>query len=200
MVAGPQIITSFFLATSEKWAKASSAFIGGSAIAITTVVTIAYFVGRGSKSAAGSSHSSTLDHVLDGVVLALLVFLAVRVFLKRHETEPPKWMTSLQKERPKGAFILGLALLSVFPTDIASNIAVGFHLARHGAPWWQCLPFVGLTLLLLAIPSLIVVMLGRRASDVLPEIRDSMSQNSWIVSEIVIVFVAAIEINSLVSS
>jgi len=198
MIAGPQIITSFFLATSEKWAMASLAFIAGAAIAIIVVVTIAYFVGRGLKTA-GSKHSGTGGHIIDWVVLALLVFLAARAYLKRHESEPPKWMRGLEKERPKGAFLLGLALLSVFPTDIASNIAAGLHVSRHGASWWQCLPFVALTLLLLAVPALMVVLLGKRASKVLPKMRDWMNQNAWVVSEIVLVFLAAITIKSLVS-
>jgi Sap, sulfolipid-1-addressing protein len=128
-----------------------------------------------------------------------VLFLAVRAYLKRHESEPPKWLSGLEKERPKGAFLLGLALLSVFPTDIASNIVVGFHLSRHGAPWWQTLPFVGLTVLLLALPLLMVVLLGKRANDVLPKIRDWMNQNAWVVSEIVLVFLAAITIKSLVT-
>jgi hypothetical protein len=199
MIAGPQIITSFFLATSENWAKASLAYIGGAAVGITTVVSIAYIVGSGLKSASGSKHSSTVGHIIDGVVLALVLFLAVRAYLKRHESEPPKWLSGLEKERPKGAFLLGLALLSVFPTDIASNIVAGFHLSRHGAPWWQTLPFVGLTLLLLALPSLMVVLLGKRANDVLPKIRDWMNQNAWVVSEIVLVFIAAISIKSLLT-
>jgi hypothetical protein len=199
MIAGPQIITSFFLATSENWAKTSLAFIGGAAIGITTVVTIAYIVGSGLKHASGSKHSGTTGHIIDWALLALLLFLAVRAFLKRHESEPPKWMSGLEKERPRGAFLLGLALLSVFPTDIAGNIAVGLHVSRHGAPWWQCLPFVGLTVLLLAIPSLMVVLLGKRANDVLPKMRDWMNQNAWIVSEIVLVFLAVITINSLVT-
>ena len=198
MIAGPQIITSFFLATSEKWAKVSVAFIAGAAVAITTVVTIAYFVGAGLKTA-GNKHSGTAGHIIDWIVLALLLFLAARAYLKRHESEPPKWMRGLEKERPKGAFLLGLALLSVFPTDIASNIAAGFHIARHSDPWWQCLPFVALTLLLLAVPSLMVVLLGKRANQVLAKMRDWMNQNAWIISEIVLAFLAAITIKSLVS-
>lgn len=108
-------------------------------------------------------------------------------------------MRGLEKERPKGAFLLGLALLSVFPTDIASNIAAGFHVARHGDPWWQCLPFVALTVLLLAVPSLMVVLLGKRANQVLPKMRDWMNQNAWVVSEIVLAFLVAITIKSLVN-
>ena len=113
MIAGPQIITSFFLGPSENWAKASVAFIGGAAIGITAFVTIAYIVGTNLKSAAGSRHSGTVGQIIDSVVLALLVFLAVRAYLRRHESEAPKWMRGLEKERPKGAFLLGLALLSV---------------------------------------------------------------------------------------
>jgi hypothetical protein len=197
MIAGPQIITSFFLATSANWAEASLAFIAGAAVGITTVVTIAYFVGHGIKGS-GGKHSGTAGHIIDWVVLALVVFLAVRSFMKRHESEPPKWMSGLEKESPKGAFLLGLALLSLFPTDIASNVVAGFHISRHGDPWWQVLPFIGLTLLLLAVPALMVVLLGKRANEVLPKMRDWMNQNAWIVSEIVLAFLAAITIKSLV--
>jgi len=199
MIAGPQIITSFFLATSARWAATSLAFVGGAAIAIIVEVTVAYFVGRGLKSAGGKKHSGTVDQVIDWVVLALLVFLAVHAFLKRHDNQPPKWMRALQKERPMGAFLLGLALLSLFPGDIASSIAAGLHLARHKAAWWECLPFVGLTLLLLGIPALMVALLGKRASVILPKIRDWMDGNAWIVSEIVLALFAAITIKSLVS-
>jgi len=199
MIAGPQIITSFFLATSSRWAATSLAFIGGAAIGVITEVTIAYSVGKGLKSAGGKKHSGTVDHIIDWVVLALLVFLAIHAFLKRHDNQPPKWMRALQKERPTGAFLLGLALLSLFPGDIAGSFAVGLHVARDKAGWWECLPFVGLTLLLLAIPALIVALLGKRANVILPKIRDWLDRNAWIVSEIVVALFAAITIKSLVS-
>jgi Sap-like sulfolipid-1-addressing protein len=196
MIAGPQIISSFFLATSEGWARNSLAYIAGAGLSITTMVSIAYFVGRGSKSAAGS-HSGTADSVIDWVVLALLLFLIVHVYLTRHTSEPPKWMSKLQLATPRFSFLLGLVLLGVFPTDIASSFAAGLHVARNGDPWWQCLPFVGLTLLLLAFPSLTVVVLGKRASSVLPKVRDWMNANAWVINEIVLVFFAALTINSL---
>lgn len=197
MIAGPQIISAFFLATSKGWAKTSAAYIAGAALSITTVVTLAYFVARGSKSAAGSGHSGTVDRVIDWVVLALMLFLIARVYLTRHTSEPPKWMSKLQTATPKFAFLLGMALLGVFPTDIASATAAGFHVARHGDPWWQVLPFVGLTLLFLAIPSLTVVVLGKRAAAVLPKIRDWMNQDAWVINEVVLVFFAGVTINSL---
>jgi threonine/homoserine/homoserine lactone efflux protein len=196
MIAGPQIISAFFLATAEGWARTSFAYVAGAALSITTVVTIAYFVAKGSKSAAGT-HSGTAARVIDWVVLALLLFLIVRVYLTRHTSKPPKWMSKLQTATPEFAFLLGLALLGVFPTDIASATAAGLHVARHDDPWWQVLPFVGLTLLFLAVPALTVVVLGKRADVVLPKIRDWMNQDAWVINEIVLVFFAGVTINSL---
>jgi Sap, sulfolipid-1-addressing protein len=198
MIAGPQIITSFFLATSDNWAKTSFAYVAGAALSITAFVTIAYFVGRGAKSAAGSEHSGTVDTVIESIVLALVVVLIVRTYLTRKTSKPPKWMGRLQAAQPKFAFVLGMALLGVFPTDIVTSIASGLHVAHAGDAWWQCLPFVGLTLLLLAAPSIGVVLLGGRARVVLPKVRDWMSTNSWVVGEVVLLFFAGIAINSLV--
>jgi hypothetical protein len=198
MIAGPQIISAFFLATSDNWAKNSLAYIAGGAVSITTFVTIAFYVGKGAKSAAGSNHSDTTGKIIEAIVLALVLFLIVRVYLTRKTSAPPKWMGKLQSAEPKFAFTLGLALLGVFPTDILTSITAGLHVAHAGDAWWQCLPFVGLTLFFLAVPSLMVIVLGKRAQVVLPKIRNWMSRDSWVVSEVVLLFFAAIAINSLV--
>jgi Sap, sulfolipid-1-addressing protein len=198
MIAGPQIISAFFLATSDNWAKNSLAYIAGGAVSITTFVTIAFYVGKGAKSAAGSNHSDTTGKIIEAIVLALVLFLIVRVYLTRKTSAPPKWMGKLQSAEPKFAFTLGLALLGVFPTDILTSITAGLHVAHAGDAWWQCLPFVGLTLFFLAVPSLMVIVLGKRAEVVLPKIRNWMSRDSWVVSEVVLLFFAAIAINSLV--
>lgn len=199
MIAGPQIISSFFLATSEKWAKCSLAYVCGAAFSITTFVTAAYLIGKGAKSAAGSKHEGTVDHIIDWVVLVLLIVLALRTYLTRKTSRPPKWMGKLQTAEPKFALGLGALLLGVFPTDILTSITAGLHVAREKDPWWQVLPFVGVTLLLLGSPALGVVLLGKRGAVVLPKIRDWMTTNSWIISEVVLVFFAVITINSLVS-
>jgi hypothetical protein len=70
----------------------------------------------------------------------------------------------------------------------------GAYLARHGDPWWHSLPFLLLTLLLAGLPLLILLLLGRRAQALLPTLRDWMNTNSWVVSEIVIVFFLALNI------
>ena len=197
MIAGPQLVSAVFLATSERWREDSFAFIGGAAIGVTSVVTIAWLVGKGLKSSASTAEKGSVADILDSIVLALLLVLVVVVYRKRHQTDPPKWMSKFQTAGAGFAFTLGLLLLSVFPTDIITSITCGLHVARHDDPWWQVLPFVGLTLLLLAVPLLLVLLLGKRAQMVLPKVRTWMTTNSWIVSEVVIIFFMGITIKSL---
>ena len=54
-----------------------------------------------------------------------------------------------------------------------------------------------LTLLFLATPSLLLLVLGSRAHALLPKVRDWMTDNSWVVNEIVLAFFVAITLNSL---
>jgi hypothetical protein len=198
MIAGPQIISSVFLATSVGWARNSLAFVAGAALSITAVVTLAYLVVKGLKGSAGAPGSE--GNTIDAVLLALLLFLAVRVYLKRNDAEPPRWMGRLQGAKPAFAFALGFLLMGVFPTDIVTSVTVGARLAREGEPWSSTLGFVALTLLLLATPAILVLLLGNRAKTFLPKVRDWMNTNSWVVSELVIALFIALTINSLVSS
>lgn len=106
-------------------------------------------------------------------------------------------MGRLQDAQPRFSFKLGFLLLGVFPTDILTSVTAGTRIAREGEPWWHALGFVALTLLLLAIPALLVVVMGKRAQAFLPKPRNWMNTNSWIVSEIVIALFIGIEISSL---
>jgi Sap, sulfolipid-1-addressing protein len=191
MIAGPQILSAIFLATTENWRRNSAAYVAGAALSVTAIVTIAYFVGSGVSDAGASNDTLYI------VVLVLLVIAALRTFLNRKEAEPPKWMGKLQTANPRFSFRLGFLLLGVFPTDILTSWAVGTYLAGHDEPWWHYLPFVLLTLLFLALPTILIFLFGRRAQAFLPKARDWMNANSWVVSEIVIVFFIAITANSL---
>ncbi len=157
----------------------------GAGASILGVVTIAYFVAKGIKT--GDDHSGSQSQTIDYVIVALLLVLMVYVFHGRKNAEPPKWMGKLETASPRFSFTLGFLLLGFFPSDLISSVVVGTHLANHGDPWWHALPFVFLTVLLLALPALLVLALGRRAETLLPKIRDWMGANSWIVSEIVLV-------------
>ena len=191
MIAGPQVLSAIFLATTENWRRNSVAYMGGAALSITLIATIAFFVGS------GASDSGTSDDTLYIVVLVLLVAAAVHTFLTRKTAQPPKWMGKLQTADGRFSFKLGFLLLGVFPTDILTSWAVGSFLAASGDSWLHVLPFLLLTLFFLALPSLLVVALGERAQTFLPKVRDWMSENSWIVGEAVIGLFIVITIDSL---
>ncbi|MDQ2630197.1 MAG: GAP family protein [Actinomycetota bacterium] len=186
MIAGPQIISAFFFATSPSWRRISAAYVLGAAISIPLVVGAAYLLtnGAGGEDESSGSGLSTVDYV----VLALLAFAIVRTYLKRNESEPPKWMGKLQDASPKMALILGFLLLGFFPSDLVTSVSIGGYLSSHGDPYLHALPFIFLTLLFLAAPALLVLGMGERAQAFLPKARDWMDRNSWIVSEVVLVF------------
>jgi Sap, sulfolipid-1-addressing protein len=191
MIAGPQILSAIFLATTENWRRNSMAYVGGAGISITATVTIAFFLGTGASNQGASSNT------LDIIILILLAAAAVHTFVTRKQSEPPKWMGKLEAAQPKDSFKLGFLFLGIFPGDILTSVAVGGYASSHNEPWWHLLPFVLLTLLLLALPSLLIVAFGQRAQAFLPKARKWMSDNSWVVSEIVLALVIALTINSL---
>ena len=190
MIAGPQILSSFFFATSERWKSTTVAYLAGAAISITIVVGLAYFFGG-----AGSHKGSTTIYY---IVLALLLYAMVRTFMKRKNTEPPKWMRKLQTAEPRFAFLLGAALLGVLPSDLVTSISVGGYLATKSNAFWPFVGFLLVTLLFLATPALVVLLMGKRAERVLPKVRDWTVEHVWIVNEVVLVFFIAIIITNIV--
>ena len=191
MIAGPQILSAIFLATSEQWRPNSAAFSAGAALSVTAVVTVGFVLSIGASNQGASSNA------VDIAIIALLVAAGLHTFLTRKTSEPPKWMGKLETADPKLSFRLGFLLLGIFPTDILTSLAVGGTVAGNGDPWWQILPFVAMVLLFVASPSLLVVVLGQRGQTLLPKVRDWMNDNSWVVSEIVILLFIALTANSL---
>lgn len=191
MVAGPQILSPIFLATSENWRRNSAAYVAGAAISIPLVVTMAYVLGVG---AVGQGASNT---TLSAVILVALVYAMIHTYRTRDESEPPEWMGTLQHATPRFSFRLGFLLLGFFPTDILTSVAVGSYLAATGAPVTDAVPFILLTLLTLSLPALTLVAFGERAETAIPKVRDWMDENSWIVNELVIVFFIGLSLNNL---
>lgn len=196
MNAGPQIVSAIFLATSQNARRNSIAFLLGVMIATTAGTTIAFLLIEAFGSDDPSARTSE-NSPIDYVIIALLLFLVVRVYLRRNATEPPRWMGKLQSATPGFSFKLGLLLYSLMPTDIITMLSVGGHLALRDAPLWQALPFIGATVLLAATPLLVLLLMGERAEVVLPKMRNWMTTNAWVVNEVVIVFFLAISISGL---
>jgi len=193
MIAGPQILSAIFLATSDRWKGNSAAFVAGAAIAVTTVTTLAFLL------SSGASDQGASNTTLNVIVMVLLVAAALHTFLTRKQAKPPAWMGKLETAKPKGAFKLGFLLLGVFPSDLLTSIAVGGYASSHGYPWWYLLGFIGVTALFVALPALLVLALGARAQKFLPAVRDWMNDNSWIVGEIVLALFIAMTASNLSS-
>jgi hypothetical protein len=191
MVAGPQILSSIFFATSENWRVSSAAYILGATLSISIVVTLAFFL------SSGASDQGASNDTLYFVILALLLFGMVHAFRTRKTAEPPKWMGKLQTASPRFCFVLGFLLLGIFPSDLVTSVSVGSFLSTKGDPWWHYVFFLALTLLFLALPVLLVLIMGERAKAFLPKVRDWMNENSWIVNELVLLLFVGIVISSI---
>ena len=191
MVAGPQILSSFFFATSDDWRRTSAAYVLGAALSISVVVTAAFLL------SSGASDQGASDDTLYYIVLALLLLGMLHTFRTRKTAEPPKWMGKLQTASPRFCFRLGFLLLGIFPSDLVTSLSVGSFLSAQGDPWWYFLPFLGLTLLFLGLPALLVLIMRSRAEAFLPKVRDWMNANSWIVNELVLLLFVAIVISNI---
>ena len=112
----------------------------------------------------GLKDGGASDEAIYVVILVLLVLAAIHTYVKREESQPPKWMGKLQDADAKFSFKLGFLLLGVFPTDILTSVAVGQSLANDGSPWWHCALFVGLTLFLLGRSPALAARLRRTRS------------------------------------
>ena len=192
MIAGPQLLSAVFLATSERWRRNSAAYVTGAGLSISLVTFVAYVVSGGAIG--GGTRSSTVYVV----ILVLLVLAMVHTYRTREQAEPPKWMGKLLSASPRFSFRLGFLLLGFFPTDLLTSAPVGSYLAAREASWTDALPFVGLTLLALALPALVVLAFGDRAERFLPKVRRWMETNSWVVNEFVLLLFVGMTLNNLV--
>ena len=198
MIAGPQIITAIMLATSEKARRNSYAYVGGAILASTVATTVFYYLARALNLQGSDGESGSV--AVDWFLVALLLVAAVRVFLKRHVTEPPKYMLKLQTASPKASFRIGFLLFLLMPTNMIVTFTVGTLLASQGEPLWRSIGFLFVTGLLISSPLLVLLLMGKRADTVLPALRSWMNANAWVVSEIVIALFLAMQIQSIVSA
>lgn len=186
MVAGPQIMSAIIFVTSDKAVKLSVAFIIGAAIGVTAgVIVMKSLVAVSGIDLGDPSDSGSTGSVIQYVLVALLAAAMLRNYIRRATIEPPKWLGGLLGAEPRKAFVLGLLLLSIFPSDALILLTVGTNLEHHSAPISDAWAFVGVTTLLLALPLLGFLLFHRRAVAAMPKVRDWMSTNSWLVNIIV---------------
>ena len=185
MMAGPQIMTAIIFVTHPSPVRVSLAFLVGVAVAATLGLSI-YYLLAGTIDLGDPSDNRSTGHLIQYVLVGLLAFLAIRTYRHRETVEPPKWMGGLLQASPRRALAIGLLLIFVMPTDIASMATVGVNLQHNGDSLIAAVPFLALTLLIAALPLLAYLILGRRAKEAMPKVRDWMGANSWLVNIIVL--------------
>jgi Sap, sulfolipid-1-addressing protein len=196
MNAGPQIMSAIIFVTAPKPLKLSAYFLAGVVIAVTAGVTITYTLATvlgNSISLGDPSSSGSLGNIIQYLLVGLLVFLSIRSYVNRETSEPPRWLGAMQNAKPRTAFMAGLLLLSVFPSDLVILVTVGVNLAQNDASLVAAVPFVAATILIAALPVLSYLLFYRRAVRAMPKVRDWMNTNSWLVNIIVyIIFILLI--------
>ena len=196
MNAGPQIMSALIFVTATKPLKLSAYFLGGVVIAVTVGVTVTYTLATvlgNSVSLGDSSDSGSLGNIIQYVLVGLLVLLSIKSYVGRETSEPPRWLGAMQNAKPRTAFMAGLLLLSVFPSDFVVLMTVGINLAQNDASLLDAVPFIAATILIAALPVLSYLLFRRRAELAMPKVRDWMNTHSWLVNIIVyIVFILLI--------
>jgi Sap, sulfolipid-1-addressing protein len=196
MNAGPQIMSALIFVTANKPLKLSAYFLGGVVIAVTAGLTITYTLASalGNSILLGDpSNSTSLGNMIQYLLVGLLVFLSIRSYLRRETSEPPRWLGAMQNAKPRTAFMAGLLLLSVFPSDFVILVTVGVNLAQNDASLLAAVPFIAATIFIAALPALSYLLFRHRAKQVMPKVRDWMNTNSWLVNIIVyVIFIVLI--------
>jgi hypothetical protein len=186
MMAGPQILSQIIFVTGERPVSNSVAFLLATAVSMTVMLLL--WLGLGSaigddlRSSGGPSSTSK---VIETVLVGLLILASIRTYLGRETAEPPKWMGKLQEATPGRAFGLALVLMTLMPSDFVIVMTAGIHLTARGLNFWDGLPFIGLTVLIAALPLLFYLLFHRRAVVTMPKVRQWMNEKSWLVNIIV---------------
>src|ERR687889_454243 len=196
MNAGPQIMSAIIFVTANKPLRLSAYFLAGVVIAVSVGVTLTYTLASAlgnSISFGDPSDSGSLGNIIQYVLVGLLVLLSIKSYVGRESSEPPRWLGAMQNAKPRTAFLAGLLLLSVFPSDFVVLMTVGINLAQNNSSLLAAVPFMAATIFIAALPVLSYLLFRRRAERAMPKVRDWMNTHSWLVNIIVyIIFIALI--------
>ena len=196
MMIGPGIMAAIIFVTHERAVAVSLPFVAGVLIstAVFTGVALAIAGLIGEQADLGSSDDAgSAGKIIQYALVALLAAAAVKNYVNRETIEPPKWLGKLLAATPGKAFVTGLALIPLMPSDVMIMLTVGFNLEQEGLSYVDALPFIGLTALVAALPVLGYLLVRDRAERAMPGVREWMNSHSWLVNIIVcVIFIALI--------
>ncbi|QPP07047.1 GAP family protein [Streptomyces bathyalis] len=185
MLAGPQIISAVILTTTPRPYRLSGAFIAGILLSTAAGTAAAFGLADLLDLGSGTGHSagrSSAGRIVQYVLVALLVALAVKTYLGRRTSRPPKWLTGLLSAGPAQAFRTGLLLILLMPSDIIVMLTVGISLRGDASGYAGVLPFLGAVVFLAALPLIVFTISRHWTQAAMPQVRDWLESHSWLVS------------------
>ncbi|GLX00409.1 hypothetical protein Misp02_44950 [Microtetraspora sp. NBRC 16547] len=173
------------LVTAEHAVRVSLAFLVGVAAAATTGVAVA----RGAFALLGNSISldtasgtGSAGTAIQVGLVAVLLAIAVKNYVRRKTTEPPKWLGKLMGADPWKALTTGFLVILLMPSDIFVLLTVGANLKQSDARLIAALPFIGATLVIAALPLLGLLLFRERAERAMPRVREWMTSHGWLIN------------------
>ncbi|GAA2592028.1 hypothetical protein GCM10009863_01230 [Streptomyces axinellae] len=188
MMAGPQIMSAIIFATARDAVRVSLGFLAGVTVAV--LVGVAAMMGiatalGGAVDLGSSKNRGSVGHIIQYTLVGLLALAALRNWRKRETVKPPKWLHALMSADPRQALRTGLMVILLMPSDLMVMLTVGIHLDQARASYPEALPFIGLTILIAALPLLARLAAGHHAAETMPKIRDWTNTHSWLVNILV---------------
>jgi threonine/homoserine/homoserine lactone efflux protein len=188
-------MAAIILVTTRRPVHASLAFLLGVLVGVSAGVAITrgIFTLIGGDKLNKPSGSGSAGNIIQYVLIGLLIVAALRNYIKRATIKPPKWLDTLMQADPGRAFMTGLLMVLLMPSDIAVMLTVGSHLVQHHVGFGGALPFIGATVLIAALPLLMLVLFHKRAERAMPGVRTWMTSHSWLINIVCcLIFIALI--------
>jgi len=193
------IIAVILILQSPRARASGSAFVGAWVLALLALGGVAIGVANHTD-LYGSGTASPVARLIRGVVGALLLYWAARKWLGRpRDGEPvstPAWMGRLATATPRGSLALGAGLAAGNPKNIALTLAAAAAIVEEGLPLTTegiaLLVFVAFATLGVAIPYLVLLVMGRRADQVLASWGKWLTQHNAAVLAIVLTVIGVL--------
>jgi Sap, sulfolipid-1-addressing protein len=186
MMAGPQIMADIIFVTSKRPVRIDGAFVLAVAIAATAGTAIAAgLVSLLGLDLGSESDSGSAGTIIEVALVGLLILASIKNVVRRETIEPPKWLGALQQADARKAFVTGLLVILLMPSDIVVMLTVGTRLEHTDSSFIDAIPFLAATVLVAALPLLTYLLFRRRAQAAMPKARDWMNSNAWAVNIIV---------------
>ncbi|GAA0440049.1 GAP family protein [Leifsonia naganoensis] len=156
------IVAVIIMATSGKGRSNGTAFVLGCYLFTVVFVAALVVIGRASRTEDPKSGPHLIVDILEIVLGAALLVLAVLQWRKRNSVDVPKWMQGLDRLTIAKAFILGILISGpLSPKDIPLLISAGGRISQSPIPPGQIaaviLIFAAIAVTAVSVPWLISV-------------------------------------------